>query len=89
MRARERSCAHLLFQNAGDDFRLDRDGILVGVVALAQLQRIDVMRAARGNLDDLAAQRTDKIAVLPLGVDDDNIIVGRERDAGNGILHAD
>ena len=34
------------------------------------------MRAARGNLDDLAAQRTDKIAILPLGVDDDNIIVG-------------
>ena len=47
------------------------------------------MRAARGNLDDLTAQRTDKIAILPLGVDDDNIVVGRERDAGNGILHAD
>jgi len=39
------------------------------------------------DFNDLAAQRPRNGRVLAFGVDDDNVIVGRQRDVCNGVLH--
>ena len=44
--------------------------------------------AVRADLHDLAAEGTGQGAVLALGIHDDNIVVGSERDIHNGGLHA-
>ena len=43
--------------------------------------------AVRRDFNDLAAQCPRNGRVLALGIDDDNVVVGRERDVGNRILH--
>ena len=43
--------------------------------------------AVRGDFNDFAAQRPRNGRVLALGVNDDNVIVGRQSDVCDGILH--
>ena len=45
--------------------------------------------AAGGNLNDHPAQGADQVAVFSFCVNDDNIIVGRKGDKGDGLLHAE
>ena len=46
-----------------------------------------MMLAVRGNFDNLAAQRPRDGRVLAFSIDDDYIVVGRERDVCDGIFH--
>ena len=43
--------------------------------------------AVRGDFNDFAAQRPRNGRIFALGVDDDNIVVGRERNVSDGIFH--
>ena len=66
---------HLLGKDRGDQAGLGGNGALVLILG-GDLQRVDVVLAVGRDLDHFTAQGTGQRAVLPLGVDDDNIVVG-------------
>ena len=51
------------------------------------IERIDVVLAVRGDFNDIAAQRPRNGRIFALGVDDDNVVVGGQRDVCDGIFH--
>ena len=79
---------HLLLDDAHKELGLHGDGVVAVAVAVPQVQGVDVVGAAGGDLDHRAAQGPGDGAVLPLGVDDDDIVVGAHGHIGDRALHA-
>ena len=70
--------AHLLLQNAGDDFGLHGNGVLPVPVVLRHFQGVDMVLAMGRDFDNFPAQGAGQGPVLPFGVYDDNIVIGRQ-----------
>ena len=85
--AGQQAGAHLLFQDTCNQLGFHRNRVFTIFIAVLQIQRVDMMLAVRGDFNDFAAQRPRNGRVLTLGVNDDNVIVGRQSDVCDGILH--
>jgi len=72
--------AHELFIQRHDKLGLHHQRLLAVAIPLGQVQRIDVTAVwVRGrNGDDLAAQRSDQLTIFAFGIDNNNVMVGRE-----------
>ena len=83
------SDAHLLLANAHHQLRFHGNRVLTGSVAPVNIQRIDMMWAGWRDLQHRPLQRPCQLAVLPLCVDHNNVIVGGKRDKGDSLLHTE
>ena len=80
--------AHKLLVERHDKLRLHHQRLPAVAIPLGQIQRIDVaaiwIRGGDGN--DLAAQRPYQLAIFAFGIDDNDVMVGRERQRGDLLL---
>ena len=83
------SDTHLLLANAHHQLRLHGNRILTGSIAPVNIQRIDVVRAGWRDLQHRPVQRPRQLAILTLGVDHNNIVIGREGNKSDSLLHAE
>ena len=80
--------AHELLIQRHDKLGLHHQRLLAVTVSLGQIQRIDVTAVwVRGrNGDDLAAQCPYQLAIFAFGIDDNDVMVGRESQRGDLLL---
>ena len=83
------SDTHLLLANAHHQFGLHSHRVLPGSIAPVNIQRIDVVRAGWRDLQHRPLQCPRQLAILTLGVDHNNIVIGREGNKGDSLLHAE
>ena len=83
------SDTHLLLANAHHQFGLHSHRVLPGSIAPVNIQRIDVVRAGWRDLQHRPLQCPRQLAILTLGVDHNNVVIGREGNKGDSLLHAE
>ena len=73
--------AHKLLVERHDKLRLHHQRLPAVAIPLGQIQRIDVTTVwvRGGDGDDLAAQRPYQLTIFAFGIDNNNVMVGRER----------
>ena len=81
--------AHLLFADTHQQLGFHGYGIFAHAVAPGDLQRVDVMWAVGGDLQDSPAEGPYQVAIFALGVDDDNVIIGGQGDEGDKLFHCE
>ena len=79
--------AHLLLANAHHQLGLHRHRVLTGSIAPVNIQRIDMVRAGWRNFQYRPLQRPRQFAILTLGVDHNNIVIGGQGNKGDGLFH--
>ena len=80
--------AHKLLVKRHDKLRLHHQRLPAVAIPLGQIQRIDVTAVwiRGGDGDDLAAQCPYQLAIFAFGIDDNDVMVGGERQRGDLLL---
>ena len=72
--------AHQLLVQRQHELAFGDNGVSLIAVAAVHVQRVDVGVGCGRDLDDLAAQRTGQVTELAFRVEDQDVILGRQRD---------